>query len=174
MHSIMDQDRKPDGGFFSGTAVKEIAGPWDLGWLIRLSLLLGNPIIAKNEIGYKNLVKLSSNSYLNHDEFQEPYCEFKDLTKFNDGIIVTLGGLNSLAGDLFKKDRLDEIKEIYIFFKNLLNNNFYIEIQRHNDSNEKNLENYNLNVSKELNIPIIASHEVYYLEKNEFIITSSY
>ena len=124
------------------------------------------PIIAKNEIGYKNLVKLSSNSYLNHDEFQEPYCEFKDLTKFNDGIIVTLGSLNSLVGDLFKKDRLDEIKQIYVFFKNLLKNNFYIEIQRHNDPNEKNLENYNLNVSNELNIPIIASHEVYYLEKN--------
>ena len=124
------------------------------------------PIIAKNKIGYKNLVKLSSNSYLNHDEFQEPYCEFKDLTKYNDGIIITLGGLNSLAGELFKKDRLDEIKQIYSFLRNLLKNNFYIEIQRHNDPNEKNLENYNLNISEELNIPIIASHEVYYLEKS--------
>ena len=31
--------------------------------------------------------------------------DVKDLTKFNDGIIVTLGSLNSLAGDLFKNDR---------------------------------------------------------------------
>ena len=34
------------------------------------------------------------------------------------------------------------------------------------DLNEKNLEIYNLKISKELNIPIIASHEVYYLEKD--------
>ena len=123
------------------------------------------PIIAKNDLGYKNLVKLSSSSYLNHKIFDEPYCEFKDLIKNKDGLIITLGGLNSLAGDLFKKDKLDEIKEIYTFLKNLLSTNFYIEIQRHNDINEKNLEVYNLNLSNELDIPIIASHEVYYLEK---------
>ena len=37
------------------------------------------PIIAKNDIGYKNIVKLSSNSYLNHENFNEPFCDFKDL-----------------------------------------------------------------------------------------------
>ena len=57
------------------------------------------PIIAKNDLGYKNFVKLSSNSYLNHENFNEPFCEFKDLIKNKDGLIVTLGGLNSLAGD---------------------------------------------------------------------------
>ncbi|MFL2895560.1 MAG: DNA polymerase III subunit alpha [Candidatus Pelagibacter sp.] len=124
------------------------------------------PFIATNDTGYKNIVKLSSNSYLNHKDFNEPFCEFKDLKKYKDGLIITLGSLNSLVGDLFKKDRLDDIKEIYIFLKDLLKNNFYIEIQRHNDFNEKNLEIYNLNLSCELNIPIIASHEVYYLEKN--------
>ena len=31
-----------------------------------------------NDIGYKNIVKLSSNSYLNHKDFNEPFCEFKD------------------------------------------------------------------------------------------------
>ena len=74
--------------------------------------------------------------------------------------------MNSLVGELFNKDRLSEIKEIYLFLKNLLGNNFYIEIQRHEDINEKNLEIFNLNISKELNIPIIASHEVYYLDQD--------
>ena len=123
------------------------------------------PIIAKNEIGYKNIVKLSSNSYLNHENFDEPFCDFNDLTQYSEGLIVTLGSLNSLAGNLFQKDKLDELKEIYIFLKELLKENFYLEIQRHGDINEKNLEAYNLKISKELNIPIIASHEVYYLDK---------
>ena len=124
------------------------------------------PIIAKNDLGYKNIVKLSSSSYLKHNDFNEPFCDFKDLIEYKDGLIITLGGLNSLVGDLFKKDKLEEIKEIYIFLKDLLGNNFYIEIQRHNDLNEKSLEIYNLSLSNELNIPVIASHEVYYLEKN--------
>ena len=124
------------------------------------------PIIAKNELGYKNIVKLSSNSYLKHKEFNEAFCDFSDLTANKDGLIITLGSLNSLVGELFNKDRLSEIKEIYLFLKNLLGNNFYIEIQRHEDINEKNLENFNLNISRELNIPIIASHEVYYLDQD--------
>ena len=124
------------------------------------------PIISKNEVGYKNLVKLSSNSYLNHKNFNEPFCDFKELTKYKEGLIITLGGLNSLAGELFKKDKLNEIKEIYNILKDLFKDNFYIEIQRHNDLNEKNLEIYNLNLSQELNLPIIASQEVYYLEKD--------
>ena len=124
------------------------------------------PIIAKNNLGYKNLVKLSSYSYLNHADFNEPFCEFSDLEENKEGIIITLGGLNSLVGDFFKKDRLNEIEEVYSLLKELLGNNFYIEIQRHDDLNEKNLEIYNLNLSKKLDIPIIASQEVYYLEKD--------
>ena len=126
------------------------------------------PVIAKNDEGYKNLVKLSSNSYLNHKEFNEPFCDLQDLVKYKEGLIITLGSINSLAGDFYKKDSLTEIKEIYIFLKELLDNNFYIEIQRHNDFNEKNFEIFNLKISKELDIPIIASHEVYYLEKNMY------
>ena len=124
------------------------------------------PIIAKNNLGYKNIVKLSSYSYLKHVDFNEPFCEFRDLEENKEGIIITLGGLNSLVGDFFKKDRLNEIKEVYSLLKELLGNNFYIEIQRHDDLNEKNLEIYNLNLSKKLDIPIIASQEVYYLEKD--------
>tara|TARA_B100000963_G_scaffold361981_1_gene401578 strand:+ start:1929 stop:5327 length:3399 start_codon:yes stop_codon:yes gene_type:complete len=124
------------------------------------------PIIAKNELGYKNIVTLSSNSYLIHKNFNEPFCEIKDLEKYNEGLIVTLGGLNSLAGDLYKKDKLEELKEIYTYLKKLLGDNFYIEIQRHDDLNEKSLEIYNLKLSQELEIPIIASHEVFYLDKD--------
>ena len=93
------------------------------------------PIIAKNDLGYRNMVKLSSCSYLKHKDFNEPFCEFNDLEQYKDGLIVTLGGLYSLIGELFKRDRRHEIKEIYIFLKKLIKNNFYIEIQRHNDVN---------------------------------------
>ena len=46
--------------------------------------------------------------------------------------------------------------------------NIYIEIQRHNDLNEKDFENYNLKVSEKFELPIIASNEVYYLDKEMF------
>ena len=45
-------------------------------------------------------------------------------------------------------------------------NNFYIEIQRHGDHNEKLFENFNLQKSNEINIPILATNEVYYLDQS--------
>ena len=45
-------------------------------------------------------------------------------------------------------------------------NNFYLEIQRHNDDGEKLFEKFLLNVSNKLELPIIATHEVFYLDKD--------
>ena len=50
--------------------------------------------------------------------------------------------------------------------KTKFKDNCYIEIQRHNDKNEELFENYNLNISSKLDLPIIASHEVYYIDKS--------
>ena len=50
-------------------------------------------------------------------------------------------------------------------FKESYRDNFYIEIQRHNDLNEKDFEKFNLSLSNKLNIPIIASQEVFYIDK---------
>ena len=52
--------------------------------------------------------------------------------------------------------------------KNKFGNNFYLEIQRHGDLNEKQLEIYKLNLSKKYQIPIIATNEVYYLDKEMY------
>tara|TARA_B100000953_G_scaffold296789_1_gene290358 strand:- start:86 stop:3508 length:3423 start_codon:yes stop_codon:yes gene_type:complete len=123
-------------------------------------------LIAKSESGYKRIVELSSKSYLNNDKNIDPQCSFKDLLEEPDDIILLSGSINGLIGKLFNKGKFSEIEEIYKTVKKIYQDNFYIEIQRHNDLNEKSFENYNLNLSKKLNLPLIATHEVYYLDKS--------
>ena len=122
-------------------------------------------LIPKNESGYKKVIKLSSMSYLENDNISEPHCNINELFKENSDFILMSGTVNGLIGKLFVKGYHSEIEEIYKKLSNNFKNNFYIEIQRHNDVNEKNLEIFNLNLSNDLDVPIIASHEVYYLEK---------
>ncbi len=124
------------------------------------------PLIAKTKIGYKNIIYLSSKSYLENNNLSEPHCLIDDLITYKNDIIILSGSISSLTGKLFNKDKLDEIEEIYKLLKKNFDNNFYIEIQRHNDQNEKLFENFNLNLSSKLNIPIIASQEVYYLDQS--------
>ncbi len=125
------------------------------------------PLIAKNENGYKNIIKLSSKSYLNNDNNSEPHCSFNELLNENlNDVIVLTGSINGLFGKLFNKGKIENIEEIYNNLLKKYGDNFYIEIQRHEDQNEKAFEIFNLNLSKKNNIPIIASHEVFYLDKS--------
>ena len=126
------------------------------------------PLIAKNYDGYKNIIKLSSKSYLENSETNDPYCDVDDLLNYSEGIIILTGSIKCLFGLLFNKGLFNEIEEILIKLKKKYEDNIYIEIQRHNDLNEKDFENYNLKVSEKLELPIIASNEVYYLEKNMY------
>ena len=126
------------------------------------------PLIAKNYDGYKNIIKLSSKSFLENSETTTPHCEIEDLINNSKGIIVLTGSIRCLIGSLFNKGLFNEIEEILIKLKEEFQDNIYIEIQRHNDLNEKDFENYNLKVSEKLKLPIIASNEVYYLDKDMF------
>jgi DNA polymerase-3 subunit alpha len=124
------------------------------------------PLIAKNEIGYKKIIELSSKSYLEQDNLSEPNCDFNDLLTNAEGIIILSGTINGLIGKLFNKGKIKESEEIYKLLKDQFKDNFYIEIQRHEDQNEKSFENFNLSLSNKFNIPIMASHEVFYLNKS--------
>ena len=126
------------------------------------------PLIATSEESYKSIIEMSSNSYLKNDGMSEPHCNFKDLTAISKDIIILSGTVNGLVGRLFDKGLFNEIEEIYKFLKKNINDNFYIEIQRHNDHNEKLFEEFNLEISKKLDIPIIATNEVFYLDKEMY------
>ena len=109
-------------------------------------------LIPKNESGYKKVIKLSSMSYLENDNTSEPHCNINELFRENSDFILMSGTINGLIGKLFVKGYHSEIEEIYKKLSNNFKNNFYIEIQRHNDLNEKSFEKFNLNLSYKLDI----------------------
>ena len=125
-------------------------------------------LIAKNKIGYKRIIELSSKSYLDRKETESACCQFDDLFEDNKNIILMSGTINGLFGKMFNNGKLIEIEEMYSRLSNSLSDNFYIEIQRHEDTNEDIFEKFNLNISNKLNIPLIASHEVFYLNKSMY------
>ena len=59
------------------------------------------PLIAKNNDGYKNIIKLSSKSYLENAETTNPHCKLDDLLNNSDGIIILTGSIKCFFGSLF-------------------------------------------------------------------------
>jgi len=125
-------------------------------------------LYATSEIGYKNLTKLSSSSYLKNNGTKDPSCSLKDLTENSEGLILLTGNYTNFFGNLFYKNKLKDFEQILNILKDRFTSRLYIEIQRHNEFQEKNFENYLLNISKSLNLPLIATQEIFYLDENMY------
>ena len=122
-------------------------------------------LYATSELGYKNLTKLSSLSYLNKNSF-EPYCEIEDLISNSKDLILLTGNYNDFFGKLFYSNKLKDLNATVEKLHSVFGDRMYIEIQRHLESSEKIYEKYLLKISSIHKIPLIASQEVYYLEKD--------
>ena len=124
------------------------------------------PLFALNEDGYKRIIELSSLSYLDNNQSSEPHLSIQKLFDKTDGVALFSGTIHGLFGKLFDKGKFKEITNLYIKLKSKFKDRFYIEIQRHGDQNESSFERFNLSQSLKLEIPLIATNEVYYLNKD--------
>jgi len=126
------------------------------------------PLFANSKTGYKNLIKLSSKSYLDSDEKMDAHCKTNIFNDINEGLILLSGNHHGFLGRLFKLNKLKQIEETIIELKNIFKNRFYLEIQRHNEVGENNYENFIIKLSKVNQIPLIATQEVFYLKKEMY------
>ena len=124
-------------------------------------------LIAKNKIGYKNLLKLSSNLSTNIDF--DKFISHENLIRFCDGLIILTGGVEK--GFIGKPASHGNVKLIYDrlnFLIKYFQDNLYIEIQRHGINSEDIAENILLKVANELNIPIVATNDCYFISPDKF------
>ncbi|MDC0518164.1 DNA polymerase III subunit alpha [Candidatus Pelagibacter sp.] len=124
------------------------------------------PLYALNAEGYKKIIELSSLSFLKNDELSDAHLDFEYLLKKMNGVALFSGTINGLFGHLFHKGKFNEISELYSKLKSIYQDKFYVEIQRHNDQNETAFEKFNLTQSLKFEIPLIATNEVFYINKD--------
>ena len=126
------------------------------------------PLFARSSHGYKNLINLSSKSYLDSNERTDPHCKISELKNINDGLILLSGNHLGLFGKLFKLNKLKQIEGAVVELKNIFKDSFYLEIQRHNEPGEENYENFIIKLSEKNQIPLIATQDIFYLKKDMY------
>ncbi len=103
-------------------------------------------VLAKNETGYRNLVKLVSRSWVD-GFYGRPRTDHKDLEEFHEGLIICSA---CIAGEVPSKILHDDIKgarETIEWYKNIFGDDYYLELQRHKVTNpmqKANRETYPL------------------------------
>jgi len=125
-------------------------------------------LLAKNEQGYKNLMKLMTCYYIENKEL-EKYITVDNLTKYSKGLIALSGGARGPAGQLFLNGNKETSGEFLLDLNAIFKNNFYIEISRTNEAAEKATEQFFVNFALSNNIPLVATNEVFFLDKSMHI-----
>ncbi len=127
-------------------------------------------LYAKNEIGYKNLMYLSSQAYIN-GFYYYPRINKKLLREHSEGLICSaacLQGeinwhLNTNEKNLkFGAKGYEKAKEIALEYKEIFGEDFYLEIMRHGINDQLRIDEDILRLSKETGIKVVATNDTHY------------
>ncbi len=121
-------------------------------------------LLAKNEEGYKNLMKLVSIGYL-EGFYYKPRVDIESLKTHSKGLIALSGCLKGRLPRLLMTNNQDEAKKFATDLYEIFEGDFYLELQDHGMREQKELNHQLIKLSKELNIPLVATNDVHYIKK---------
>lgn len=125
-------------------------------------------LLAKNEEGYKNLIKMVSYSWL-EGTYYKPRIDKELLRKYNKGVIATSACLGGEISQKIMKESVEEAGKAVLEFKEIFGDDFYLELQRHKtDDPAMNEKVYNdqVFVNKHI-LELAAKHNVKYIASND-------
>ncbi|QJC38562.1 DNA polymerase III subunit alpha [Enterobacteriaceae endosymbiont of Donacia fulgens] len=126
-------------------------------------------ILAMNNIGLQNIKLLIFHAYKDgYNNNLGPVINYNLLKKYNKGLIILSGSLQGEIGINIIKENFFLINKIINFFKKYFYNCFYFEITRTNFDNEEIYINSILKLSRYFSIPIVATNNVRFLNKEDF------
>ncbi len=125
-------------------------------------------LLAKNNQGYKNLIKLTTIAHL-EGYYYKPRLDWEVLTKHKDGLLAMSACLAGEIPRLIVADKLDKAEKRILEYNELFGQgNFYLELMHHPGLEYQHKINQQLiEFSKKLNIPLVVSNDVHYLKKDD-------
>ena len=122
-------------------------------------------LLAKNEIGYKNLITIVSKAFT-VGFYSKPRTDIETLTKHSEGIIALSGCISgSIPKAVLQNDMSLARERIIIFDRIFGRNNFYLELQRHGIDGQERVNRALIEFSKELSIPLVATNDSHYTSR---------
>lgn len=133
-------------------------------------------VLAKNEVGYHNLIRLVSRSWVD-GFYMHPRTDFADLERFHEGLIISSA---CLGGEIPKHIAAGDMKaaeERVEWFKNIWGEDFYLELQRHEVKDpsilanretfqlQKSVEPHLIDLARRYNIKLICTNDSHFVNE---------
>jgi len=122
-------------------------------------------LLAKDEVGYRNLVKLVTAAHL-EGFYYKPRVDKELLTVHHEGLIALSGCLASEVCQHIIHDRLDKARAAVDWFKHTFGaENFYLELQNHGLPEQAKVNRHLIPWAAEFGLKLVATNDVHYVEK---------
>lgn len=125
-------------------------------------------LLAENNTGFQNLSQIVTRGYTDGMYYGKPRVDEELLRTYHEGIICMSACLAGRIPRQIVKDDIDGAKaSIAKYIDIFRKDNFFLEIQDHGDPNEKLVAEELYRLSKEMGVPIVATNDCHYTEKED-------
>ena len=123
-------------------------------------------LLVKNDEGYQNLMKITSEASI-RGFYYKPRVDHEFLRKHSKGLIALSACLGGEVQSWILKDNYEKAKETALLYKDIFKEGFYLEIQNHGMEEQKKVIDWNIRISKETGIPLVATNDVHYIYQKD-------
>ena len=118
-------------------------------------------LLAENNKGYHNLMKIVSRGFT-EGFYYKPRVDYEVLEQYHEGLIALSACLAGEIPSLLSKDKYEEAKEAALKYQDLFGkDNFYLELQDHGMSEQTQVNNGIMRMSRETGIPMVATNDIH-------------
>ena len=123
-------------------------------------------LLCKNNLGYQNLIKMVSAGFT-EGFYSKPRVDRELLEKHSEGLVCLSA---CLAGEIPKallNNDYEKARETALWYKGVFGEDFYLELQNHGIGEQEAVNLGLKRLSRELDIPLVATNDVHYIEKTD-------
>ena len=125
-------------------------------------------LLAQNEAGYLNLMKLVSQAFLKSPDGEDPQVHLDDVLDNNEGLILLTGGHKGPIGHFLLDGQKEKAESLLSLINSALPGRVYVELQRHNMPEQDQIEDDFIDLAYKLDIPLVATNEAFFPNKDMF------
>ena len=125
-------------------------------------------LLAKNEIGYKNLVKLATIGY-REGYYYRPRIDKDVLSEHCDGLIGLSGCLGSETSEMLQDDRVEDALEVVDHYRQTFEpGHFFLELQENGIPEQNIVNRHLLEIAGQTDLPLVGTNDIHYLGQDDF------
>ncbi|MDX2233770.1 MAG: DNA polymerase III subunit alpha [Hyphomonadaceae bacterium] len=124
-------------------------------------------LLAQNEAGYANLMRLSSAAYLDAPAQAEPHVPLSMALTHSEGLIALTGGATGPVASLIAAHKKGPARALLDDLARAFDNRLYVELQRHGDAGEAEVEEALVDLAYAMGLPLVATNDVRFKSRND-------